>query len=191
MEILKPDGTGGSWGLTDDLARTVIKNIIPGTVIDFGAGMGKYGFLLRDIFGRGIKVDAVECFEDSVAWLNTLGMYRNVYHANIIDWEFRDNYDLAIFGDVLEHLPYKQVLNLLDNLKRKKIFKYIMLVVPLNDVEQGSCGGNEAERHLCVINEERFEKHVREYDYRITHKYVVDADGPKGSYKKMLMILKV
>jgi hypothetical protein len=189
MEKLKPENTGGSWGLTDELARLKIENINPATIVDFGAGLGKYGFMIRDIFGKR-KTIAIEVFKDSVEWLREQYLYDEVVEIDLVDWFDGKKYDLGIFGDVLEHLYYKDILLVLKNQKKAEIFKYIMIVVPLDDCPQDECGGNEAEIHKAVIDEDTFVKDIKDMGYRITHKYVVSADGPDGEYKKMLLIIK-
>lgn len=193
MEKVKPKNTGGSWGLTDSFAEIVIKHIQPAQIIDFGAGMGKYGKMIRAILGANVYILAIDIFEKSVEWLKPQLIYSQVMMCDIAEYPFHNHsqkFDLAIFGDVLEHLEYSEIKRILKQIKEAKIYKYIMIVVPLGDVEQGSCGGNEAERHKCIISEVLLTEDIKDMGYRISHKYVVSADGPKGEYKKMLLIIK-
>jgi hypothetical protein len=92
----------------------LIINLNPNSILDIGAGFGKYGLLCReylelwdgrqryDEFTR--RIDAVEAFEEYITPVHRF-VYNNVYVddvLNIID-NLELNYELILLIDVLEH----------------------------------------------------------------------------------------
>lgn len=187
-EVTKPENTGGSWGLTDDFVKSALKRILPASVVDFGCGLGKYGFLVREILG-GVKTVAVDVFPKTTDWLSTQNIYNEVVNSDIREYEGGGH--LGIFGDVLEHLPEEDIKKLLLSIFVESRFKYLIIVVPLGEVKQGAEGGNEAERHLSTIEEKKFVKMIEDIGYRIVERYVVSADVKNGFYYKMSLTLKL
>lgn len=187
MEKVKPKNTGGSWGLTDDVARLVIEHISPATVLDCGAGVGKYGLMVKNI-NQNIKVDAIEIFKPTAEWLEVSGIYDKVFNQDIL--EIKGKYDLGIFGDVLEHIEYDRIFELLRALKSRGVFRFVMIVLPLGFCPQEECGGNQAEVHKSYINEVKFCCDLRDLGYKISKRYVVSAESQNGEYKKMLLTIK-
>lgn len=109
-------------------------------IIDFGAGSGTYKRLLGEDY---TNVDAVDCWKPFYEDLSKL--YRNVYIDDLRDFNFNKKYDLAIFGDVLEHLSVKDARSIID--KAKSNCKHILVGVPYC-YKQGSLYGNDAEIHI-------------------------------------------
>lgn len=68
------------------------------TILDVGAGDGKWRRLLREYE----TMDAVEAYGPNVTEL-WKSFYGNVFQADIRRFEY-ERYDLIIFGDVIEHL---------------------------------------------------------------------------------------
>ena len=83
------------YGKTE--VATWIRQSFPDAVIlDVGAGEGTWHELLPEYV-----MDAVEIWEPVAAALEG---YRNVIVKDIISYRYRRDYDLIIFGDVLEHM---------------------------------------------------------------------------------------
>lgn len=128
----------------------------PGSILDIGSGMGKWGVLFREYLevwqGRFHKkdwqhrIDAIEIYHpyleaarpiyDHVYDRVTLGDVRKPHHVDL------SQYELLFFGDVIEHLPKEDGQKLLGQAK-----SYIV-VTPLYDSGQEAVFGNEHERHL-------------------------------------------
>lgn len=89
----------------------------PRTVLDVGAGYGKYGVLARE-YGGAVRVDAVDVTAprypvyDQV-WTGDLRRLDEVLPPEA------PHYDLALFIDVIEHLEKAQGWELLDRLTRR------------------------------------------------------------------------
>lgn len=73
--------------------------------LDVGCGAGLYGDIIREVFGREVRVDAVERFAEYVVRYDLLKKYDNVFLEDIRQVHtLLGEYDLVICGDVLEHL---------------------------------------------------------------------------------------
>ena len=113
------------------------------TVLDVGAGAGKYARLLK---GRVARIDAVEVFEEAISANKLHYIYDNVYCADIRDFECSPYiYDIIIMGDVLEHLSVEDSKRVLEYLLPR--CAEIFIVVPYL-YEQDAINNNEAEIHL-------------------------------------------
>jgi len=89
-------------------------------ILDVGAGVGTYSDLLRP---KGfINIDCVEAFEQYVIDYKLNEKYNNVYICDVtkININF-DDYDLIIFGDVLEHIDVESAKNLLNKLLHQNL----------------------------------------------------------------------
>jgi len=110
------------------------------TVLDVGAGCGNYYNLLHDFYNN---MDAVEVFKPNIENYELEKKYREVYNIDIKDFKHCD-YDVIIFGDIIEHLTIKEA---------EKVLKYaykhcqeMIVAVPYMCV-QGEYGGNVYEIH--------------------------------------------
>lgn len=110
-------------------------------ILDIGAGIGTYSDLLRP---KGfINIDCVEVFEQYVIDYNLKEKYNNVFIGDVVKMNINFNdYDLIIFGDVLEHIDEESAKVLLN-----KINKNLIVAIPFES-EQGEHFGNSYEIHL-------------------------------------------
>jgi hypothetical protein len=112
-------------------------------IIDIGAGVGTYADMLRPLGYDNI--DAVEVFNQYIENYHLKSKYRSVFNHNIINSElYLNDYSLAILGDVVEHMTYRDSLIVLDKLK---LCKEIIIAVPFNAI-QGPSMGNQYEIHI-------------------------------------------
>ena len=152
------DAYGSSWTTLDFVTRHQIACIQPKTAVDFGAGAGKNGKLVREALGRECQLVAVEGYARTVEKLKRDGIYDQVCGMLISEW-LRANtqhHDLAIFGDVLEHLPRREIFRTIRH--ALEVFGEIIIVVPLYDVCQGAAYGNALEIHRAYIDEHYFDR---------------------------------
>jgi|TARA_B100001094_G_scaffold325030_1_gene378673 phospholipid N-methyltransferase len=140
-------------------------------IIDIGAGAGTYYNTLYPLGYRNI--DAVEVFEKYISQFNLKDKYRNVFNQNVISLDIDlTKYQLAIFGDVIEHISYVDAINTLD--KFNNTCEDIIVGVPFN-AEQDAQFGNQYEIHIqSDLNNEKFlslyrdfELYCLRYDYGI------------------------
>jgi hypothetical protein len=89
----------------------------PASVLDVGAGYGKYGLLARE-FGEAKRVDAVDANPPR------FNVYDHVYLGDLRGLDEllpagAPRYDLALFIDVIEHLGKAEAWTLLHSLTRR------------------------------------------------------------------------
>jgi hypothetical protein len=116
------------------------------TILDVGAGQGKYRVLLPEY----PSVDAVEVWESTVTTERLDDLYRSVFIVDVRDFVHSDRwhelrYDVVIFGDVLEHLEREDAKDVLERVYDR--CDDVVVVVPYR-YEQGAENGNEYQRHL-------------------------------------------
>ena len=114
------------------------------TILDVGAGSGTYYELLHDYFKN---MDAVEVFKPNIDNYELESKYNKVYNIDITNLEYQ-NYDIIIFGDIIEHLDIKTA---------KKVLKYAylhckeMIVAVPYELEQDIAEDNIYEIHKQKI----------------------------------------
>jgi len=121
----------------------IVKNFNKNSkILDVGAGIGTYSDLLRP---KGfINIDCIEVFEQYVIDYNLKEKYNKVFIGDITEVNINfDDYDLIIFGDVLEHIEVESAKKLLDRLSNKNL----IVAIPFES-EQEEHFGNSYEIHL-------------------------------------------
>jgi hypothetical protein len=162
---------GTSSALCDYILQHQLQETAPASIVDFGAGGGKIGRLVRETLSPSCRLEAVEGYAPSARLLAQLGVYNVVHHELIQEWlksRAGDRYDLAIFGDVLEHLAPRELHRVLGTCVG--IFKEIIIVVPLCDLFQGPLHGNPLEAHRTYVTPGFFDR------YRPIEKHIVHGD---------------
>lgn len=119
-----------------------IKAHIPenGKILDIGAGGGTYFDLLQDL---NYTMDAIEVYEPAVNII--INKYRSIFFMDLREFEFVEDYDLVIMGDVLEHLSVEDAQKVLNYILQHT--KYLIVGVPFN-FYQGPEDDNPLEEHL-------------------------------------------
>ncbi|MFA5404146.1 MAG: class I SAM-dependent methyltransferase [Ignavibacteria bacterium] len=147
----------------------IIRRINPRTILDVGAGFGRWGFLSREFLeiwddcnysdNWKRKIDAVEIFDKYVKPYHSY-FYDNVYIENAIDFinKQESNYDLIICGDIIEHLEKKEGKEFIDGCLKHS--RYLMINIPI---------GKKWEQD--IINENEYEIHKSQWYYSDFKKY--------------------
>lgn len=140
-----PATTGARHDAMYDLGGNTVsehirKNFKPKstTILDVGAGWGKYRLLLPEY-----KMDAVEVWKPYIEEEKLKKLYGKVYEKDICDVQ-DINYDVVIMGDVLEHIERERAVPLVERIK--KTCKQLYVVVPYN-YPQHEVNGNKHEIH--------------------------------------------
>lgn len=116
------------------------------SVLDVGAGRGKYRLLLHDY----TDVDACEIWSSTVIDENLRSLYRSVYICDVYDLVTTSNwndvwYDAVIMGDVLEHMTVERATTTLTRLGEQSTD--VVVVVPYL-YPQDEEDGNVYQRHI-------------------------------------------
>jgi hypothetical protein len=129
--------------------ETILKQLIalnPLSILDIGAGAGKYGKLLRSAL-PGCKIDAVEPTKAYIDQFELNSIYNTIYEMNIeeyLDKYPKHKYEVVIIGDMLEHLYRSKVIDYIDFLLYKT--NWILCIWPTN-LPQDDWEGNGYECH--------------------------------------------
>ena len=146
----------------DDDTMRQIAIVNPKKFVDFGAGDGFYGKLVKYLFPE-CNTTGIEVEESYVEKFKLVEVYDELVVGDIRDFinsHPADNgYDLAIFGDVIEHLEEDEAKKIIK--AASDLFPYTIINSPLGFIGQPSdipseihrCG---LERHMfndCVVAE--------------------------------------
>jgi len=140
---------GSSDILNEDII-SIVTRINPSTVFDVGVGAGKYGEMLKKICPSvsltGCEIDASYLTE----FKTRHSFYKKIVVKSIIEIIDTEEFDvdLVIMGDVLEHLKYSQIFDVLDYFQYRS--KYILCLYP-TCLRQGIWNGHSSERHLSEV----------------------------------------
>jgi len=167
QEITHEQTYGGSVTFCDYILEHQLEAIRPASLVDFGAGGGKNGRIAKQILGEACRLVAVEGFEQTVAMLRTTNLYHEAHCALLQEWVANNTmpYDLAIFGDVMEHLKPGEIHTVLSKCLTQ--FKHVIIVTPLHDLYQDELYGNDLETHRTYITFDFFDR------YRPVEKHTV------------------
>ena len=138
----------------------LIRAINPTKILDFGIGFGRWGILCREfleVWDEGNytgkwnrQIDGVEVFPDYIKSYHSY-FYDNIYNEEGYKWikNSKENYNLIIFGDVLEHFEKQTALEIVNISLIKS--DYIIINIPLGTQwEQGSNNENKYEEHKSI-----------------------------------------
>lgn len=130
----------------DKLLCGHIIKINPKTVLDVGAGAGKYGRVVKTICPL-TQISAVEPTKAYIENYKLLDIYDKVYEETIHKYcesHARERYDLVIFGDVLEHFFRSQAIDLIDYFLYRS--EWVVAIWP-SQMPQDDWEGNSYEIH--------------------------------------------
>lgn len=129
----------------------------PRSILDIGAGFGKYGVLCREYMefwdGREqyrkfkCRIDAVEAFKKYITPVHEY-VYDNIHIGDISEvvGSLKINYDLVLMIDVLEHITKSETWMFFNNLLRNN--RGVLISTPRNPSKQGAAFNNPYEEHV-------------------------------------------
>jgi 2-polyprenyl-3-methyl-5-hydroxy-6-metoxy-1,4-benzoquinol methylase len=126
--------------------QEMIRAILSGqhrTVIDVGAGAGKWGRLLAGLVGR---IDAIEIWQGYVERYSLPDLYSKVFVMDARDFNWNPPYNVVILGDVLEHMDRASAVAMLSRIRDSG--SRVFLTIPISLCPQGEVNGNPHEAHL-------------------------------------------
>lgn len=108
--------------------------------LDVGACDGEY----FDLLGDYLTMDAVEIWEPNIEKHDLKSKYRMVYADDIRKLRYGD-YDIVIFGDVIEHMTVEEAQAVIEYAKAHA--KMVIVAVPYK-FKQDAIYGNPYEVHI-------------------------------------------
>jgi hypothetical protein len=128
------------------LVMEIIIRLQPRSVLDVGAGWGKYGALCREYLGRDVRIDALEGFAPYIGELHRV-VYDEVLVGDARELlpRLRERYDLVLMADVFEHMPRSDGAALLRECER--LAGATLISVPASWYPQEPFQGNDLEVH--------------------------------------------
>lgn len=122
-----------------------IRDTTADTIVDAGAGEGTYSTLARHL-RLDARWVAIEIFEPYVDRFLLTQKYDDVIVGDVNIWQPTTDDYVILFGDVLEHMPRSEAVNLLQF--HMQHAAEIMVSIPIVYAPQGAVHGNEHEAHL-------------------------------------------
>lgn len=105
---------------------TVLNHMValdPSSILDVGAGFGKYGVLFREYCPKHPTMVGVEAWEPYVADHRLRGIYDHLHVGDVLDLDdyTLNSTDVVFMGDVIEHLEKDRALELLTRIHRPMV----------------------------------------------------------------------
>lgn len=130
-----------------DMGKPYIRNIVGRVkhdrMLDIGPGSGTYAKLFPKSEWTGIEI-----YDPYVEKYGLKNLYKNIIVDDIRSYAFPEGerYDVAIAGDVLEHMTAEEAVAVLD--KIKSVSDTVIVSIPIGHHPQGECEGNPHEAHI-------------------------------------------
>jgi glycosyltransferase involved in cell wall biosynthesis len=124
-----------------DTIRRVVGGLEHGKMLDIGCGSGTYAKMFPEADWTGVEV-----WEPYVKQYGLKPIYKKLIIADARTWDPEDHYDVAIAGDVLEHMTADEAKIVVDRLKA--CADTVIISIPLGFHPQDECEGNPYEAHV-------------------------------------------
>lgn len=159
-----------------DMVRDfIIRNEVK-SVLDIGPGEGTYYHALQD--SGIIQLDGIEAWGPYVNDFSLVDKYNKLIIGDVyyIDWNKLQDYDIVLFGDVLEHMPEQQGWDVI--LRAAKQSKWVVISLPIINYPQGvSFDGNWFEAHIEQYSYDRVLEILSVYELEVLEQFKGDILG--------------
>ena len=122
-----------------------MKRINPETALDIGAGSGTYARMFPDVVWSGIEIWEPYLHQYNLAALYSGGI-RLADARDLGREEISGRWDVAVAGDVLEHMTVDEARALMATLRR--LADYVIISIPIGYYPQDEYEGNPYEVHV-------------------------------------------
>lgn len=150
-----------------------MEKVNPGSILDVGAGTGRYGLLFRELMDMRweryhkpqweCRIDTVEIFSSYITPVHIF-IYDNVYCKDYVNFvDEMENYDIVFMGATLEHFDKKLGKEIIK--KTLKKCKHLIITTPSFKMIQPPVYGNRYEEHKSFWSRGDFTKYTIE-DYK-------------------------
>jgi hypothetical protein len=143
----------------------IVSSLSPHSALDIGIGMGKFGFIFREVCDwlhvvqNGVqrvskekwqsRLDGIEVCSEYITPLQEY-LYDKIYIGPAQEIACKlGNYDLIHLGDVIEHFEKTEGQRLLDILFEKALLG-VLIITPVGEYKQKGTKDNPYEEHKSV-----------------------------------------
>jgi hypothetical protein len=119
------------------------------SVLDIGCGRGIWSGCLKSV-KPSVVWHGIEIWQPYIDKYkkNLNSLYDNIYNVNAVEFIYRQNYDLVIMGDIIEHMSYKDAGHVLSNAIAHS--KYFIISIPLGKNPHPPEHGNPYQEHITT-----------------------------------------
>jgi S-adenosylmethionine:diacylglycerol 3-amino-3-carboxypropyl transferase len=114
------------------------------SMLDVGPGAGTYGHMFFAHFPLSTRT-AVEVWKTYIYNYDLFNVYQTI-HLSDVRRHNDFNYDIVIFGDILEHMTKEDALKVWDKVSKQA--KYAVISIPIVHYPQDAYEGNPYEIHV-------------------------------------------
>lgn len=139
----------------DALSAGLFQILNPRTVLDIGAGAGKYGHMIRNVLPH-CEMTAVEIDPEYIETFSLRDVYNSVIEDDVLTLlkTPKIRYDMVVIGDCIEHIRKSAALDLLEFLVYR--CQHIMVVYPYKFL-QDDTDGHAQEAHISIWKPQDFD----------------------------------
>ena len=119
----------------------VVRRVKHDRILDIGPGSGTYAKMFTDAEWTGVEI-----FEPYIKKYGLHDHYKKLIVADIRDYDLTERFDVAIAGDVLEHMTADEAVAVVEKLKA--VADTVIVSIPIGHHPQGECEGNPHEAHV-------------------------------------------
>ena len=125
-----------------------LKDLLPiESILDVGVGEGTYSDILSPYL-ENTTWSGIEVWKPYITKYNLGNKYQILINQDVRQINFAEgpSYDIALFGDILEHMTKEEAQNLIKTVIPKT--HLIMISIPIVHFPQDIVGGNPFEQHI-------------------------------------------
>jgi SAM-dependent methyltransferase len=128
-----------------------VTGLAPRRILDVGPGVGTYTNLLRPLL-PGSHWTGLEIHRPYAERYELADLYDELTIGDVraFDWCAAGDWDLVIFGDVLEHLDLPDAMRVWRKARRHS--RHVLASLPIVEYPQGECDGNPHESHRVTYD---------------------------------------
>lgn len=119
-------------------------------ILDVGCGEGTYPTLLKKKCNTVKNTEwwGIEAWKNYIDQFNLKSKYNHIINEDVrkVDWNKMPDFDLIIFGDILEHMTKQESQTVISHALKKT--KYVLISIPIIFSPQGEYEGNPFEIHV-------------------------------------------